>query len=645
MPSPRWIRVSFTACVLGLLSAACSEKSPVAPGSSAVDSPGEDAPSVLVVSDPFLLSTVGATAVSSGSGEIAYVSLPTGSFPNAISVTIRNVTSDAPPVGAVPFNDGGLDPIAVPATAGDELELKITGAADATTLYRVVVPRRRPPRVVRTNPPKGATDVALNTRIITVFTEPISSASATVGSVRLMQGAASVSGIVQPVIGSLFAVEFIPDNALASGSSYQLVVTRGILDIDGDSLETEVTTDFTTVAAGVHFTSIVAGWGHTCALRIDDKAFCWGDNWYGQLGGGNSLVEIGTCPTGNSARVFLCSTAPRTVAGGQTFASLAAGFEHTCGLSAAGQALCWGDISGFPGGEDWPRHCDPSTEDCGCDWSAGKCSGVPTQVAGGLAFESLVAGFWHTCGISVGGAAYCWGHEILVGGFGTGAGLASAPSAVRGDIAFKSLASGAHHVCGLDSSGTAFCWGLNLAGQLGFAGVESCSGPSTSNPAIAWLCAKVPTRISGEFRFVALTAGWQHSCGLTLAGKVYCWGDYLFAGGYGPGPKPVDDNVVFTSLSSGTSASHTCGVTVDNAVYCWGRNDFGQLGDGSRTSTLVAMRVSGGLAFSTVAAGDEHSCGITVDGQVYCWGSNRAGQLGTGISSSGSLVPIAVAGR
>jgi alpha-tubulin suppressor-like RCC1 family protein len=234
----------------------------------------------------------------------------------------------------------------------------------------------------------------------------------------------------------------------------------------------------------------------------------------------------------------------------------------------------------------------------------------------------------------------------LPGELGTGdGGITATPAAVRGGIAFRSLASGAHHVCGLDFGGVAYCWGLNLAGQLGAAGGENCAGPATSNKDFVWSCVKAPTRVSGQLTFGSLTAGWQHTCGLTPAGRAYCWGDYLFAGTIGSVPRPVGADLVFTSLSSGSASSHTCGVTAANVAYCWGRNDKGQLGDGSTNSRLTPVRVDGGHAFAAVTAGDEHTCGITVAGVVYCWGNNVLGQLGVGIASAGSVRPVKVSGQ
>jgi alpha-tubulin suppressor-like RCC1 family protein len=634
-----------------LFSVACFEKSSVEPTAVQRTAPDSSAATLpaLVVSDPFLPTQSASVLPSLHAavhGEVAYVSLPSGTLLNAVSATIQNLSWDSPPSPPIAIVNGGFDPIAVDAAAGNQLELRITGAFGPLSIVRIVVPERRPPRVVRTNPPKGATDIPLNARVTVVFTEPVAPATVTSATVQLLHGTAQVPGTARVVQGSIFAAEFIPDEELAAGTTYRLVVKQGVRDTDGDSLDVEVTTDFTTAgtAPDAPRSSLVAGWGHTCALRSDGTMLCWGGNTFGQLGAGNDLLGVGNCPGRNAGSILLCSTTPVTVTGGRTFTSIASGFEHTCALAAGGDAYCWGASGKGHGGEEWPPSCDPSRGNCNCDPSEGTCNGVPLQVGGNVKFASIVAGYYHSCGLRIGGGAYCWGDELLTGGLGTGAGgIRRTPTAVIGSISFTSLASGAHHVCGLDTGGAAYCWGLNIGGQIGVSGGSSCDGPPTSN-SFQWRCFRSPVRVSGGLTFVSLTAGWRHTCGLTSSGRAYCWGDFdlLNAGASSHDPRPVDNSLVFASLSNGAAASHTCGVTAANVAYCWGHNEEGMLGDGTTASNLSPVRVAGGLAFSSIVVGAEHSCGLTTAGILHCWGSNRAGQLGSGFASVRSLVPSRV---
>ena len=89
----------------------------------------------------------------------------------------------------------------------------------------------------------------------------------------------------------------------------------------------------------------------------------------------------------------------------------------------------------------------------------------------------------------------------------------------------------------------------------------------------------------------------------------------------------------FAQVSAG--GEHTCGVTSTNVAYCWGYNGWGQLGDGSAVEARVEpVRVLGGLAFRQVSAGQNHTCGVTPSNVAYCWGI--AGALGNGTSSAAS---------
>ncbi len=79
---------------------------------------------------------------------------------------------------------------------------------------------------------------------------------------------------------------------------------------------------------------------------------------------------------------------------------------------------------------------------------------------------------------------------------------------------------------------------------------------------------------------------------------------------------------------------HTCALTTADAVKCWGSNTFGQLGDGTTTPRLSPTNVpelSSGVA--AVAAGISHTCAVTTADAVKCWGSNTFGQLGDGTTT------------
>lgn len=151
--------------------------------------------------------------------------------------------------------------------------------------------------------------------------------------------------------------------------------------------------------------------------------------------------------------------------------------------------------------------------------------------------------------------------------------------------------------------------------------------------------------VSGGHTFSSVSAGPGHACGVTATGAAYCWGLNRY-GQLGDGstssssvPVIVTGGFTFSTLTAGGARfPHTCGVTTGRAAYCWGNY---QQTDGAITSP---MQVSGELSFATLVAGGDHRCGVTLGSIAYCWGSNSLGELGDGTTNS-SLVPVKVAGQ
>ena len=96
---------------------------------------------------------------------------------------------------------------------------------------------------------------------------------------------------------------------------------------------------------------------------------------------------------------------------------------------------------------------------------------------------------------------------------------------------------------------------------------------------------------------------------------------------------------MFAAISAGVE--YTCGVTTAGKAYCWGSNIFSQLGTGTTASSLTPAPVVGGLTFTSVTANNDHTCGLANTGVAYCWGTNEWGQLGDGTTQR-SLIPIRV---
>ena len=140
--------------------------------------------------------------------------------------------------------------------------------------------------------------------------------------------------------------------------------------------------------------------------------------------------------------------------------------------------------------------------------------------------------------------------------------------------------------------------------------------------------------------FAELTAGRDHTCGLTAEGLAYCWGSNEYGqlgdGAGGPGvrqvhPLPVTGGRSFSMLAAGSH--HTCGLTASGALLCWGRNNRGQLGDGLQADHDVPKLIAGSDVYVALTAGLDHTCARSASA-VDCWGRNVGNVLGNWTISS-----------
>jgi plastocyanin len=180
------------------------------------------------------------------STDVAYISLLPGTASAGLAATIHNQRTGS--TVTVPVIGGGFDPVAVIAGGGDVLGINVQAADGATLLNDIRrVPGKRPPRVVRTNPPPKKRDVALNSSILIVFSEPIDSTTLTGTSVQILRDAAPVAGRLEFRDAAHLTAAFVPLAPLPHASDYQLIVTQDIRDLDGEPLESPVTVEFRTI--------------------------------------------------------------------------------------------------------------------------------------------------------------------------------------------------------------------------------------------------------------------------------------------------------------------------------------------------------------------------------------------------------------
>jgi alpha-tubulin suppressor-like RCC1 family protein len=360
---------------------------------------------------------------------------------------------------------------------------------------------------------------------------------------------------------------------------------------------------------------VSAGGAHTCAVRSDNTAWCWGSNSNGQLGNGTASSS----PT------------PVRVKGLSNVTQIDADWVHTCAVNAQGTAYCWGENDGMQIGDPMAETNYPSCLSGGCT--------LPVQVIKIDNVAAVGTGARHSCAVLGNGQAWCWGfNEFGQLGNGNMPNDSASPVQVNGLANASGISGSAWHTCASTKDGQAFCWGDNTDGNLG---VDS---PAESDQPIA---------VAGVPNVAEIVAGDVHTCARTKGGRVFCFGDnragQLGTGTTQGGHVPVEVAGPSGARSVSTAVDHSCAVDGQGGVWCWGSNGTDSNGDGvpevvtgklglptSVKNELNPALVGGVAHAAAVTTGDDHTCALTANGEIWCWGSNADGQLGV---SAGVLSP------
>ena len=281
---------------------------------------------------------------------------------------------------------------------------------------------------------------------------------------------------------------------------------------------------------------VSSGGKHSCVINASGGIECWGSNESGQLGDGTLYTHY---------------TASIVSSLDSSVTHVSAGLSHTCAVTNSGAVKCWGDES-LLGSDNISDNTLPVVVD-------GLSSGT-AQVS---------AGQWHTCALTNLGAVKCWGTNYN-GQLGDGSNdYSKTPVDVYGlDSGVDQISAGGSHTCALLSSGTVKCWGANYNGQLG--------NGTTDNK-------NTPVDVSNLNNVTQISAGDSHTCALLSSGAVKCWGanynGQLGDNTTSPSNTPIDvfglsNGIVLVSAGD----SHTCAVTNAGTVKCWGDNGSGQIG-------------------------------------------------------------------
>lgn len=403
--------------------------------------------------------------------------------------------------------------------------------------------------------------------------------------------------------------------------------------------------------------SLAVGDYHSCIAGENGQAYCWGSDFFGQLGSGTPDYQtrpFAACGGG----VAPCSSGLSSVD------TISQSFGHACVLTTTGTLKCWGDntYGQLGDGGDVSRGYPMTVCATGSGSSCSPLTGVTAVETGGQ----------HTCAIVGGGEVRCWGSnsfgQLGVGETATTQLMLPATVCASGSLkdancvpltGVVGLALSATSSCGLFNDGTVQCWGDNDNAQLG-AGVDPYNGTSVVNPG-AVCDPSLENCQNGWDSVVQVAAGSYHSCAIDTSGSVLCWGDNS-DGQLGDGtqqnhtfPRNVCTNQSATScvpLVQATQVAvgeyHSCAIAgANNQLWCWGYNYYGQSGGGDpalySTDIQYARPVcaSGSYTLNNcvplidvaeIALGADHSCARLTSGEVRCWGDNAYGQLGNGDS-------------
>lgn len=563
-----------------------------------------------------------------GSTEIP-VTVTGGAWPDSIAVgESAPLTVDAPEGSTVTWESE--DPAVLGVAGSSGIVGEIAGRSQGTT--RVVA------RVM--TPGYGETAFRSPMRITPLRVVFESAWPDTLNATRSADVAIRLEGVLGPVTGvpvrwessdaGILEVEALPADTLASNSNRAAgrftgrTAGRGtaILTVGGGGLESNEIRH--PVVVGQRWIEVSAGFGHTCALNLDGRAFCWGRNDSGELG---------------FATTEIYNLEPRPVATALRFEAIGAGGVpsevarwrgHTCG-NVGRRVLCWG-----------------STQSDQLGRQQGACY---DEYSNGICIEPLPVTFREDLGASisgmdVGGVLTCVTYyspepASLCEGL---ADISQMPGIESPGVWYVPVAAGGYHACYSDIqvSYGIFCSGLNHRGQLG-------DGTTVSRAELGNVIAFVDTvALSIAIPTLAgpLDAGGEHTCAVLSAPEVmgpqlYCWGSNSHGqlGGASADtceglpcslePTAVALNAEIRSLALG--GRHTCVLSPAGEVLCWGANRWGQLGDGTDVDRPGPPASSPtGLRFHKLSAGWEHTCGIDEAGSLYCWGNNFWGQLGVG---------------
>ena len=383
------------------------------------------------------------------------------------------------------------------------------------------------------------------------------------------------------------------------------------------------------VATPRQWAQVSAGASHSCAVTVSGRAYCWGDDSFGEIGDGTDRrATTGPGSRGHDDGVDGHQRREDRrrlqlhLRGHHGRPGLLLGHQQ---LRPARRRHVHQPVGADPGGH---RHRVDHDERGAASTGT---SSTPAQSRPGGGPTARVT---TPCG-QLGDPASRFSSVTTPVAVDTSTGLTTTNVA--------SLSVGSYHTCAVTTGGQAYCWGDNIWGQLG-----NTSGAfwQTTPIAVSTGAGLTATR--------SISAGDDNTCAVSTGGQAYCWGQNFY-GEIGDGTNTASNTPVAVATSTGLTATERGpgdrrrvvrlrGLTTAGAVYCWGDDSQGQLGDGATTGQQLPTPAATGTGLdgtngAGISLGFYHACAVTTitpaghGGRVYCWGWNSSGVLGDGTTT------------
>jgi len=170
---------------------------------------------------------------------------------------------------------------------------------------------------------------------------------------------------------------------------------------------------------------------------------------------------------------------------------------------------------------------------------------------------------------------------------------------------FYTIGAGSNNSIAIKKDGSLWGWGVSITDQIKL----------------------FPIKIMDDV--IQVSTGSVHTMAIKSNGSLWAWG-YNKDGQLGDGtiitrysPVKIMDDVIQVSVGT----VHTMAIKKDGSLWAWG-SKIGQLGDNIKENKTNPVKIMNDII--QVSAGYLHTMTVKKDGSLWTWGDNQYGQIGDG---------------